>query len=193
MKNLFDEKKAAQVAAYFLFRANGRLPVLKLMKLQYLAERRSFEKFGEPMIGDKLVSMPHGPVLSLTFNHVNGELNSIEGGWDTWISERLDNDVELRDPSCIRSPEEDLLELSDADLEILAEIWERFGHMNKWQLRDYTHAHCPEWKDPEGSMLPILLEDLLSALDYSKEQTEELRARLAHQVAIDQAFSRTKH
>ena len=46
---LFDEKKAAQAAAYFLLRAGGRLEVLKLMKLLYLAERRSFEKYGEPM------------------------------------------------------------------------------------------------------------------------------------------------
>ncbi len=44
LKNLFNEKKAAQAAAYFLLRAGGRLDVLKLMKLLYLAERRSFEK-----------------------------------------------------------------------------------------------------------------------------------------------------
>jgi len=46
------------------------------MKLLYLAERRSFEKHGEPMIGDRLVSMPQGPVLSCTYNLMNGELPS---------------------------------------------------------------------------------------------------------------------
>jgi hypothetical protein len=45
LQALFKEKVAAQVAAYFLFQARGRMPALKLMKLMYLAERRSFEKF----------------------------------------------------------------------------------------------------------------------------------------------------
>ena len=53
IKNLFNEKKAAQAAAYFLLRAGGPLTVLKLMKLLYLAERGSFERYGTPMIGDR--------------------------------------------------------------------------------------------------------------------------------------------
>lgn len=66
IKNLFNEKKAAQAAAFFLFQAGQPVSVLKLTKLLYLAERRSFERHGSPMIGDRLVSMPHGPVLSVT-------------------------------------------------------------------------------------------------------------------------------
>jgi uncharacterized phage-associated protein len=76
LKNLFNEKKAAQSAAYLLFRAGKPMSVLKLTKLLYLAERRSFEKYGEPMIGDNPVSMPHGPVLSTTYDHMNGALRS---------------------------------------------------------------------------------------------------------------------
>jgi len=102
LKNLFNEKKAAQAAAYFLFRAGGPLSVLKLMKLLYFAERRSFEKFGEPMIGDRLASMPHGPVLSCTYNHMNGDLPSIEGGWEFWIADRAEHDLALRDPGALQ-------------------------------------------------------------------------------------------
>ncbi|SUA19949.1 phage associated protein [Neisseria gonorrhoeae] len=39
---IFQEPKAAQAAAFLLYKANGRLEVLKLMKLMYLAERESF-------------------------------------------------------------------------------------------------------------------------------------------------------
>ena len=49
---LFNEKRAAQAAAFLLHRAGGRLPVLKLMKLMYLAERESLRLYGEPIIGD---------------------------------------------------------------------------------------------------------------------------------------------
>lgn len=189
LKNLFNEKKAAQAAAYFLFCAGGPLSVLKLMKLLYFAERRSFEKFGEPMIGDRLVSTPYGPVLSRTHNHMNGELTSIEGGWESWIADRAEHDLGLRDPGALRSPEQDLLELSDADLDVLDEIWGRFGQMTGWQLREYTHDHCPEWKDPEGSMIPMQPEDLFQALKFTPEQCEVALAKLRAEVEINMAFA----
>ena len=189
LKNLFNEKKAAQAAAYFLFRAGGPLSVLKLMKLLYLAERRSFEKFGEPMIGDRLVSMPHGPVLSCTYNHMNGELPSVEGGWDFWIADRAGHDLALRDPSSLRSPEQDLLELSDADVGILSDIWDQFGGMDQWELREYTHDHCPEWKDPEGSMIPMQPEDFFEALKFTPEQRKAAMAKLRAEDEINLAFA----
>lgn len=188
IKNLFNEKKAAQAAAFFLFQARQPMSVLKLMKLLYLAERRSFERHGSPMIGDRLVSMPHGPVLSVTYNHMSGELESTEGGWDSWIADRAGHDLDLRDRAALKDPA-DLLELSDADLEILAEVWGQFGRMSQWELRDWTHDNCPEWKDPEGSMIPMRLEDLFAALKYSPEQTREAMERLEGESAVTAAFA----
>lgn len=189
LKNLFNERKAAQAAAYFLFRSGGQLEILKLMKLLYLAERRSFEKFGQPMIGDRLVSMPHGPVLSRTYNHMNGELPSVEGGWETWIADRAEHNLSLRNPEALKSPENDLAELSDADLEILEETWRRFGRMSGLQLREYTHRNCPEWKDPEGSMIPMQPEELFTALKFTPEQMREALARLREADEIEAAFA----
>ena len=51
---LFNEKRTAQAAAFLLHQAGGRLPLLKLMKLLYLAERESLRLYGEPISGDKL-------------------------------------------------------------------------------------------------------------------------------------------
>lgn len=189
LKNLFNEKKAAQAAAYFLFRAGGTLSVLTLTKLLYLAERRSFEQFGEPMIGDRLVSMPHGPVLSRTYNLMNGELPSVEGGWESWVADREEHTLSLRRPEALRSPEQDLLELSDADTEILAEIWGRFGQMTGWQLREYTHRNCPEWKDPEGSMIPLRPEELFEALKFTPERTRAALEKLREEDAVEAAFA----
>jgi len=187
---LFNEKKASQAAAYFLYRSGPamQMPVLKLMKLLYLAERRSFERFCEPMIGDRLVSMPHGPVLSLTYNHLNGELDSVEGGWDSWMGVREGHDVAIRNPEQLRSPEEDLLELSDSDLEILNEIWNDFGHMSKYEIRDYTHNYCPEWKDPKGSMIPMTFGDLFRALEFSSEKADKCLQHLQSLKAVNLAF-----
>lgn len=187
MQNMFNEKKAAQAAAFFLFRAHGKMPILKLMKLMYLAERESYKKFGEPIIGDKLVSMPHGPVLSLTYQHVNGDRFSSEGGWETWVSDRENHDVCLQDPSSVQSSD-DLLELSDDDVQVLEATWAQFGHMTKWQIRDYTHDHCPEWVDPDGSMIPMRLEDLFKALEFNDEQTRELCGRMTESAGLNASY-----
>lgn len=189
MRNIFSEKKAAHVAAFFLFQNTGRLNILKLMKLLYLAERRSYQLYGEPMIGDTLVSMDHGPVLSRTLDRLNGMSTSTECGLNSWMTIREGHDVVLRDPSVIRSPEEDLLELSDADLNVLNETWAEFGHMTQFQIRDYTHEHCAEWVDPEGSSYPITVEKLLSVLEFDEPQTRTLLQKLEERSAINAAFS----
>jgi len=192
IKNLFNEKKAAQAAAYFLFRAGTSLTVLKLMKLLYLAERVSFERYGAPMIGDRLVSMPHGPVLSITYNHMSGELESVPGGWDSWIADRAEHNLDLRDRAALKSPEDELLELSDADLAVLGDVWKQFGNMSASALRNWTHRNCSEWQDPDGSMIPMRPEDLFAALKFTPEQTREALARLHAESAANAAFAALK-
>lgn len=178
---LFNERKTAQAAAFLLYRAGGQLPLIKLMKLLYLAERQSLQKYGAPITGDKLVSMDNGPVLSMTLNHINGLALSCEGGWDTWISDRADHIVALRDASMIRSPVKDLLALSDSDLEVLEAVWTEFGHWERWELVRYTHDKLPEWQDPQGSVLPITYESLFDALGFSQGQAGALISQLAVQ------------
>lgn len=185
---LFNERRTAQAAAFFLHCAGGRLPLIKLMKLLYLAERESLRLYGDPITGDRLVSMPHGPVLSITYNLMQGE-SSTPGGWNTWVADREGYDLALADPGMIRTPEQDLLELSDTDLEVLASIWRQYGHMDKWRLRDFTHqGGCPEWEDPNGSSMPIHMFDLLQHLGYTPESAQALDEHLHERERMAQAF-----
>ncbi|WP_133510573.1 Panacea domain-containing protein [Candidatus Thiosymbion oneisti] len=148
---MFNERKAAQMAAYLLHKRGGTMSHLKLMKLLYLADREAMDRYGAPISGDLLVAMPHGPALSNTLNHMDGDVESSPGGWTDWISDQADYELRLRNPV---SPE-DLDELSEAELDVLDAVWEQFGSMGRWVLRDYTHTHCPEWEDPRGSSNPI--------------------------------------
>lgn len=50
--------------------------------------------------------------------------------------------------------------------------------MDQWELRDYKHKHCPEWKDPEGSMIPMQPEELFDALKFTPEQREVIMASI---------------
>lgn len=189
-KELFDDKKAAQAAAYFLYKAGGRLPVLKLMKLMYLAERKSYEMFGYPITGDSMVSMDHGPVLSITYNNVNG-MTANQHAWDDLIADRDGNDVALRDPSTIRS-DEDLRELSDSDVHALSLIWSEFGHMTKYEIRDYTHEDLPEWQNPNGSSYPIKVEKLLDVLGFDEDYKQNVMTDLQLQVGLKNAIKRMR-
>ncbi|OAM28991.1 hypothetical protein A7P94_00020 [Eikenella sp. NML01-A-086] len=159
------------------------------MKLMYLAERESFSRFGEGLTGDALVSMPHGPVLSMTLDFINGGHESVPNGWATWVTDREDRMLALRDPSMIRTPEQDLLALSEADLEVLESVWEEYGHYSAWELRNMTHnGLCPEWEDPHGSSRPIPIKKLLSVLGYSDEQAVAIVERLEEQAYINRSF-----
>jgi uncharacterized phage-associated protein len=187
---LFDERKAAEAAAFLLFKAGGKLPLIKLVKLLYLAERLSLRRHGEPLTGDRLVSMPNGPVLSMTYDHINGALPSRTGGWDSWIADRAGHEVALADASKLRSPEQDLLRLSDSDLEVLADVWAEFGHWDRWKLVEYTHSDaCPEWEDPEGSSQPISYERLFEKLGFSVEQAAALVERIDTQRVLNASMN----
>lgn len=179
---MFRIEIAGQMAAWLLCRHGGSMPHLKLMKLLYLTERTCIERYGFPALGDYLVSMPHGPVLSVTLDYMRGA-GSPDNGWSKWVSLIQNHTVSLAREY---KPEElDLL--SEVDVEVLQEVWDRFGNMEEWDIRDYTHNHCPEWKDPQGSSLPITYKYLLDILGYG-EKSAEMAAELEAQRQIRTAL-----
>jgi uncharacterized phage-associated protein len=168
----FNVRKAAQVCAFFALKAQGQINVLKLIKLVYLADRRFMEKYDSTMLNDKLVSMPHGPVNSLTLNYVNGML--LDEEWDRFIADRERHMLAISGPQLAI---DDLDELSAAELECLEETWSTFGHFDQFALREYTHQHCPEWEDPHGSSFPIPYARIFKFLGKT-ESAEELEEKV---------------
>lgn len=183
---MFSERKAAQMAAFFLGQSqDGRMSHLKLMKLLYLADREAVRSFGWPISGDRLVSMPHGPVLSMTLNLMDGDVESHEGGWEEWISDKENHELSLRRPLDLSK----LDELAPAELDVLSTVWAKFGAMGKWEIRDWTHENCAEWKDPKGSSNPISYEALARALGFDEASAIELAAQIQAEQEIDRLFA----
>jgi uncharacterized phage-associated protein len=184
---MFSEKKVAQMAAFFIANEpGGHQATLKLMKLLYLADRESLQRHGHPISFDLMGSMNQGPVLSRTLDYIHGEIEASEDGWDQWVSDAANYEVNVR-----RKPaREDLSELSDADMDVLQTVWNQFGHMNKWQIRDYTHENCGEWKHPGGGFIPIRYEDVFLALGKTREQANELENDLRLSNRFERIFAR---
>lgn len=157
----YNTRKAAQVAAFFAMSEGGSVNVLKLAKLLYLADREHLNRFDTPILFDQFVSMDHGPVTSTTLDYVSGYQED-RANWNSFITGRLGYSVGVA--SCKLSFE-DLDELSDAEVETLEAVWGQFGHMSGYALRDWTHEHCGEWEDPNGSSTPIPYERVLKFLN----------------------------
>lgn len=80
-------------------------------------------------------------------------------------------------------------QISAADADVLARVWRQFGNMNKWQIRDYTHDHCPEWEDPQGSSKPIPFERIFTALGRNAEDAAWLAEQIAGEHRVHAVFA----
>lgn len=160
----FDERKATQAAARFLKLRGGKMSHLKLIKLLYLMDREALKRWGRPVTGDSYVSMPQGPVLSKTY-----ELMAFGGKtWKEIVSEIGNYEVSLKG-----EPSTD--DLSEAEIELIDEIFKEYGGLGRWKLRDLTHEF-QEWTDPGQSSIPILIENLLKILGKTEAEISKIKA-----------------
>ena len=112
---MFSPERTAQVCAEFARRAGGSINVLKLVKLTYLCDRMSMERYAAPVTYDSYVSVDHGPVPSTTLDLIN---RYDEPDWKRWMKRRVGHHVSL---NITEFADEDLDELSAADLKLVDE------------------------------------------------------------------------
>ncbi|MFQ6117800.1 MAG: Panacea domain-containing protein [Candidatus Bipolaricaulia bacterium] len=165
MRSCFEEKKATEMAAYLLEKSGGKMYYLQLIKLLYIADREALRRWGYPLTGDSYFSLPHGPVPSRIKDLVTDDPQfSGSKFWTSYI--RTENyEVKLQRKAPLGS-------LSQADIELLDEIFDKYGQLERFELADMTHEF-PEWQDPQGSRIPITYEEILRAVGR-EEDAEEL-------------------
>ena len=161
----FREDRTTQAAARLLKLHGAQMPYLKLIKLLYLADRKALLELGRPISHDLFVSMPHGPVLSRTYDLILGEPEG-DSYWRRFISAPENYEVQLLG----EAPND---QLSPAEETILDSVFHQFGWMDKWALRDYTHR-LPEYHDPHGSSVPIEIRDILLSQGVSEDDTNAI-------------------
>lgn len=164
----FDEEKTAASAAVLLREAGGQMEYMRLLKLLYMADRLSWKRLRRPITGDSYVAMDQGPVLSETYSLLKeeGEVEEAEGGpWSRTVERSGRYDVRLR-------MEPNLDPLSDAEIEMLRQVYQEFGRMDLWELVRRLHQLLPEWTNPKGSSIQIWPEQILKALGMPDEEVE---------------------
>ena len=162
----FRSRKAAQLCALFAVKDGGTIEKLKLIKLVYLAERQCLTDWQRPILFDELFSLPHGPICSSTLNGINGSIH--EQIRDDFVARNGNEIVAMKNFG-----RDSLDEISDAEIDIIESVWQRFGHMTASQLRNYTHENCPEYTETTGR-IPIAYRELLEAVGTSPEEAEAI-------------------
>lgn len=183
MMPAFDEGKATQAAAFLLRLRGGQMHYIKLIKLLYLADRESVIRWGYPMTTDRHVSMDHGPVTTRILNLITDEVP--KPVWAEYISAPL-GEYEVR--LIKEQPPTD--KLSRAEENLLAEVFERYGHRNRWDLIDNVMHRLPEWKNPHGSAIPITIRDILIAAGEKEEDITAVMKELDATAAEEETFRR---
>ncbi|MBB3146385.1 putative phage-associated protein [Phyllobacterium trifolii] len=186
----YEPKKAAQLIASLIIKSGGQsLNILKAVKLVYLIDRESIQRFGFPILDETRVSMPKGPVNSTTYSHINGEYDLDECGWSEFLEDRENHKIALAAEGISI---DDLDELSDADIQCVEAVWDKFGQLTQWELVEWTHdpKNIPEWEDPNGGSTVIPLQRILHAVGV--EDAEDFVDTAKAHRAIDKSFERAR-
>ena len=136
------QKKSVQALNYLANKEpNKEINRLKALKILWLSDKYHLLKYRRTILKDKYYAMKNGPVPSDTIDISNGAY------WD--YAKQFITAHQLTVKS-VNSP--DLSLFSKSDLEALDHVWEKFGSLTQWQLRDLSHKY-PEWKRFEEALL----------------------------------------
>jgi uncharacterized phage-associated protein len=67
-----------------------------------------------------------------------------------------------------------MLALSEVEIEILRDVFSKYGKLGVWEIVDKIHHNLKEWKNPHGSMIPVSLKEILDAVSENKEENAKI-------------------
>ncbi|NEQ51776.1 MAG: SocA family protein [Leptolyngbya sp. SIO3F4] len=178
----FDPAKAVEAAALLLKRHGEPMKYLGLLKMLYIADRVALAQMEQPITGDHYVSMVYGPVLSGVYDLIKGRpVDDALPLWSKFISPREDNCISL-----LGDPGDG--ELCEEEEEILQQVYDTFGHLDPFEVAEWTHD-LPEWKDPEGSAIPIVVEEILKNLGKSDAEIMRIQEDVMRETYLDEILN----
>lgn len=179
----FNEIKAAQTTAHLLEKSGGKLSYMLALKILYAIDRTALANWGQPIIGGSYCSMKNGPLTSEIYDRVKaGRYPEAQSYWGIYLSTK-DKDLKLK-----KRPGTD--ELSEAELQLIDDVYAMLGHRDKWDVVDMTHIEFKEWENPGKSSKPIPVEKMLKALDKSSEEIHRIAKETSYYQSIDALLSR---
>jgi uncharacterized phage-associated protein len=170
----FDLEKAIQAVGVVLRHEGLTSDRVRLLKLLYIADRRSLEKFGRPIIGSKMVALPYGPLHS----HILDLIHDKHVGTSRWASFFRNHGVRVE---LVQQPDVGLL--SKQEIDLLAEVAIEFAETDDWDLVHKVTHKFVEYGRNIGARIPI--GDILDAVGRGADTNQ-----IAQDVTDSEAFNR---
>ena len=141
---------------------------MRLLKLLYLANRKSLKETGDPIVDDDAFAMEGGPVLTHKYDLMKGnERNqTAQAAWSAHF--KVVDSIQVQ---MVSDPGSD--HLSDYDVEALIDIARMYQDQDDYDLSRLTHTfeeYIRCWGDGSRRSVPIPTNDLLKGIGYSPEE-----------------------
>jgi uncharacterized phage-associated protein len=173
----FNLEKAIEATGYLLQLYGIQKPInfMRILKLLYLADRKALEDWERPITYDTYVSMKHGQVLSNTYDFMKRQTQS--EAWDKYFENKFYYWISLKEPIKLNC-------LSPAEIELLEQIYNKYGDYNMYDLAQMTHD-LPEYVDPGDSSIITPMDNLLRSLSYDEDEIERIIEELHSEASVD--------
>ena len=170
----FDYKKATQALNYLALKELGEINKMKALKLIHLADRYHLRKYGRLITNDIYFAMNYGPVPSGVKDIAEG--SEFLGEKEQEYSSQYLTSIDQHTLESVIPVDDNVF--SDSDIEALDFAWEKFGHLDQFNLAELTHKY-PEWARHKealkvDSRIQIYLEDFLNDPEANIEKCFEL-------------------
>ena len=162
----FDKQKAIEVMLYLVKRVNDPT-LLVVMKLFYLADKTSLERYGRFIAGDTYCAIEKGPVPSNLYDLLKTGRETDINGFRV-VNGR--NIKPLRDAN--------LDYLSDSDIACLNQAIALYGNLPPWQIAELSHddAWAETWAERgDRGSIPMPIERIVSQFDESEDLLDYLQ------------------
>lgn len=198
----FDERRAVQAASFLVrLRWNGvlGLPVTSLLKLLYLADRRSLRETGAPIAGAGYIITQDGPVSQdLLFATVRAEGVAAFAYpyWGDYVMKSCVDGIVSPNGAISHVGDDDL---SEYDETVLSELHTEHRGSTTEQLiavskdlpefrRIVEQMPSIEWS--KHMLFPLSVDDILIAQGISEQEIEQFKTRNEHVMSVMRTIER---
>lgn len=179
MQFRFDESRATQAVAFLLRKWGGQENYTKLLKVLYLADRKSLLERGTPFVGASFCNMKNGPLASDVYNQIKGDKRG-----DYWAAHVETKEYDL---VLIKDPGDD--DLSEYQEELLEGLFKKYRNHTYSQMINIVHK-LREWDKSVGnSSRPLEPEVILKAADVPQEKIDRFEALDRQRSEVQQLIS----
>ncbi len=131
----YDKVHAHNAILWLLNKNGGTIDKLSLIKLIFFSDVEHVLRYGRPIVGGTYFAMKHGPVSSEFYDELK---------IDQYAPFALNADTDKVHARDKANPDE----LSESDIEVMTEIFEKLSPLSPYALSELSHEH-KAWKQTD--------------------------------------------